>query len=133
MKRFYFLNKNKHWQGPYWFCQILFFCLNGTIRPTTYLWHNKLETDIGEHPSTSIYARRRAHYFGMLPIWVFGYNLNIIANNLIKGWKKKWNKDDWKNFAAKPIENPAILDDAIKIYLVPSITAIYDFAASGDF
>lgn len=134
MKKFYFLNKNKHWQGPYIFPQILFFCLDGTIKPTTYLWHNKLANDIGNHPLTSIYARKNAHDFDSLPMWVFGYNLNIITTNKVKAWKKRLNKkDDWESFAAKPIETPAILENAVRIYLIPSITAIHDFAAPGNF
>lgn len=134
MKKFYFLNRNKQWQGPYRYPQILFFCLNGTIKPTTYLWHNRLATDIGKHPSKSIYARKNAHEFRALPKWVFGSNLNIIARNNIKNWKKCWQKkNDWGSFVAKPIETPTILENAIKIYLMPSITAIHDFAAPGDF
>ncbi len=134
MKRFYFLNTNKHWQGPYIFPQILFFCLDGTIKPTTYLWHNKLAKDIGDHPLKSIYARKNAHDFDSLPMWVFGYNLKIIATNKVKAWKKQLNKkDDWESFAAKPIETPAILENAVRIYLIPSITAIHDFAAPGNF
>lgn len=134
MKKFYFLNKNKHWKGPYIFPQILFFCLDGTIKPTTYLWHSKLATDIGDHPSTSIYARKNAHDFDRLPMWVFGYNLNIILTNKLKAWRKKLSKkDDWASFAAKPIETPAILENAVRIYLIRSITAIHDFAAPGNF
>jgi len=134
MKKFYFLNRNKQWRGPYRYPQILFFCLNGTIKPTTYLWHNRLATDIGKHPSKSIYARKNAHEFRALPKWVFGSNLNIIARNNIKNWKKCWQKkNDWASFVAKPIETPTILENAIKIYLMPSITAIHDFAAPGNF
>lgn len=134
MKKFYFLNKDKRWQGPYRYPQILLFCLNRTIKPTTYLWHNRLAPDIGHHPSESIYARKNAHEFRALPIWVFGYNLNIIVRNSINSLKKKWNKkDNWAKFAAKPLEFPTILENAIKIYLIPSITAIHDFGAPGDF
>jgi hypothetical protein len=134
MKKFYFLNKNKHWQGPYIYPQILFFCLNGNIKPTSYLWNNKMAIDIGEHPSKSIYARKNARDFSTLPVWVFSYNLKIIAINKVKSWKKKLEKkDNWKQFIAKPIAIPASLENAIKIYLLPSISAIHDFASPPNF
>lgn len=58
MKKYYFLDKHKLWKGPYRYPQILYFCLNGAIQPTSYIWHNKLAVDIGEHPLVSIYARK---------------------------------------------------------------------------
>lgn len=134
MKKFYFLSKNKQWKGPYIFPQILYFCLDGTIAPTAYLWHNRLTPDIGKHPSASIYARKKAQDFAMLPVWIFGYNIRIIAQNMKRKWKKRLSKkDDWEIFAARPIENAAITENAVKIYLLPSITAIHDFGAPGNY
>ncbi|MCS3737699.1 hypothetical protein [Mucilaginibacter dorajii] len=134
MKKFYFLNKDKQWQGPYWFPRILLFALNGTIEPATYVWNDKLATDIGSHPENSIYARLKASEYRSLPMWVFGYNLKILITNATKRMKTTFQKkDDWETIAAKPIEISSILEEASKVYLVPSITAIHDFAAPGEY
>lgn len=133
MAKFYFLNNRKQWQGPYWYPQILLFALNGTVEPDTYLWHNKLAPDVGESPMQSIYARNKASEFRFLPMWVFGYNLRILALNTINKWKKKFKKDDWAAFAAKPLENDFILKDAENCFMIPTIIAIHDFAAPGKF
>jgi hypothetical protein len=77
VRKFYFLNKEKKWQGAFWLPQILFFSLNGNIKPHTFLWHNKLVNDGCEHPSQCIYARKKA--FEFFPFWLFGSNLKIVA------------------------------------------------------
>src|SRR5690606_29300665 len=112
MKKYYFLNKYKKWQGPYLYVQILFFCLNGDIKPTTFLWHNKLATDIGTHPSLSIYARKKAYEFRSIPVWIFGHNLKIIALNTINKWRSTFRKkNDWEKIVSTPAEMPKILGD----------------------
>lgn len=134
MKKYYFLDKYKLWKGPYRYPQILYFCLNGTIQPTSYIWHNKLAVDIGEHPSVSIYARKYAYEYHSFPVWVFRSNIKILLINVLKKWKKRFSKkDSFENFIAKPIEIPPILKEATESYLIPSIVAIHDFIAPGDF
>ncbi|MBX2933907.1 MAG: hypothetical protein KF825_06655 [Ferruginibacter sp.] len=132
MNKYYFINNKKEWQGPYWLPQILFYTLKGSIKPHTYLWHNKLVNDSSEHPSQCIYARKKA--FEFLPFWVFSSNLKIIGINLINRIKKGIRKkDSWEKMIRTPIETPSILKDASPIYLVPSITAIHDFAGTGEY
>lgn len=134
MKKFYFLNNKKNWQGPYWLFQILFFALKGIIKPETYVWHNKPGDYECEHPSFCIYARKKAVDFWFLPSWIFGSNLKILFFNAVKKLKKKFKKRNaWDLFRKKPIESPQILTGALSIRLIPSITAIHDFAAPGDF
>lgn len=132
MRKFYFLNKEKKWQGAFWLPQVLFFCLKGSIKPHTFLWHNKLVNDDCEHPSQCIYARKKA--FELLPFWLFGSNLKILAINLFTRVKKGLRKKDtWEKMIETPIETPSILKDALTIYLVPSITAIHDFAGTAEY
>ncbi|HOU69654.1 MAG TPA: hypothetical protein PKW49_13940 [Paludibacteraceae bacterium] len=134
MKKYYFLNKRKQWQGPYRYPQILYFCLNGTIEPTSYIWHNKLAVDIGDHPSVSIYARKYVYEYRSFPVWVFRSNIKILTINTLKKWKKIFSKkDSFDNFIAKPIETLHILEGATEAYIIPSIVAIHDFIAPGDF
>lgn len=132
VRKYYFLNNKKQWQGSYWFPQILFYALKGNIKPHTFLWNNKLVNDGCEHPSQCIYARKKA--FELLPFWLFGSNLKILAINLINRVKKALRKkDSWEKMIQTPIETPSILKDASTIYLVPSITAIHDFAGAGEY
>lgn len=134
VKRYYFLNNKKKWQGPYWLLQILFFTLKGSIKPYTFLWHNELAKDGCEHPSCCIYARKKSTEYWFLPFWLFGYNLKIVAINGINGIKKRIKKkDSWERILQNPIETPSILKDASSIYLIPSITALHDFASPGEF
>ena len=134
MKKYYFLDKHKLWKGPYRYPQILYFCLNGAIQPTSYIWHNKLAVDIGEHPLVSIYARKYAYEYRSFPVWVFRSNIKILSINVLKKWKKRFSKkDSFENFIAKPIGIPPILKEAKESYLIPSIVAIHDFIAPGDF
>jgi len=133
MKKFYFLNPQKQWEGPYRYHKILWLALKGTVKPFTYLWHNKFAEDIGDHPLASIYARKRAGEFSSLPVWVFGYNILAAAANVWRKIKSAWGKErKWRKFLKKPIQT-RIPKDAIKINLVPSIVAIHDFAAPDDF
>ena len=132
MRKFYFLDKGKKWQGAFWLPQVLFFSLKGDIKPPTFLWHNKLVNDGCEHPSQCIYARKKA--FELLPFWLFGSNLKILAINLFNRVKKGLRKkDSWEKMIETPIETPSILKDALTIYLVPSITAIHDFAGTAEY
>jgi len=134
VRRFYFLNTKKQWQGPYWLPQVLFYSLTGTIKPYTYLWHNKLTKDGCEHPLECVYGRKKAFEFTFLPFWLFGSNLKTIATNIInwikKGLKKK---DSWDRLLQKPIETPSVLKDATNAFLIPSFTVIHDFAGTGEF
>lgn len=133
VRKYYFLNSKKQWRGPYTYLQILFFAFKGAIEPHTYIWHNKLKSDIGQHPLKSAYNRVKAYQFRNLPIWVFGYNLKIMLSNLFGRAKKMWQDDDFEKFAAKTIETPAILENAVALTLLPSFTAIHDFTGSGNF
>lgn len=132
VRKFYFLNKGKRWQGAFVLPQILFFSLKGNVKPHTFLWHNKLVNDGCEHPSHCIYARKRA--FELIPFWLFGSNLKILAINLFNRVKKGVRKkDSWEKMIQTPIETPSILKDASIITLVPSITAIHDFAGTAEY
>jgi len=57
--------------------------------------------------------------------------LGIIAIKQIKKVFKK--KDSWQKMLQKPIETPSMLKGAASVYIVPSITAIHDFASPGRF
>lgn len=134
MRKFYFLNNKKKWIGPFWFIQILIFTLKGVIKPDTYLWHNKLPKDFCQHPMMSIYARKKANEYRFLPQWVFGTNLKIMTFNGIYWFKKRLQKkDSWENIIEKPIEITKNKEIVPKTYLIPSITAIHDFAAPSEF
>lgn len=134
MKKYYFMDTSKTWLGPFQYPQILFFCLNGTIQPQTYVWHNKLVANIGIHPLESIYARKYASEFRSLPFWVFQLNIKILLINSLNKLKKRFRrKDSWERFVEIPIETPPILEGARRLFLVPSIVALNDFIAPGDF
>lgn len=134
MRKYYFLNKFKKWQGPYLYFQILYFCLKGDVKPNTFLWHNKLSNDFEKHPLLSIYARKKASELQFLPIWVFGSNIKTVVISSIKKWKKILKKEnDWQKIFANPIENSKLIADSKKVYLIPSLTAIHDFTAPGNF
>ncbi|MBS1666364.1 MAG: hypothetical protein JST58_03215 [Bacteroidetes bacterium] len=134
VRKYYFLNNKKQWRGPYWLPQVLFYSLTGTIKPYTYLWHNKLSQDGCEHPLHCIYGRKKAFEFGFLPFWLFGSNLKIIAANLINWIKKRLKKkDSWDRLLQKPIETPSVLKVATNVFLIPSLTAIHDFGGTGEF
>jgi len=133
MKKFYYLDDKKRWRGPYPYLGILFLTLTGKIGPHNYLWHNKLTSDIGPHPTQSIYARLSAHEHRSLPMWVFGSNLKILAKNSFKKFVKRFKKEGWEDFVSKPHDLPMLDESAIELFLIPSITAIHDFAAPGNF
>lgn len=134
MRKFYYLNSSKEWMGPYLYPQILLLALTNKIGPNTFLWHNKLTKDIGAHPSHSIYARLQARTFRFLPVYVFGQNLQVLAINTWRSVVKKFRKkDDWQAFAEKPIKAPLKDQAAVEVFLIPSFTAIHDFAAPGNF
>jgi len=134
VRKYYFLNNKKGWQGPYQLPQILFFTLKGSIKPHTYLWHNELVKDGCEHPSCCIYARKKATEFDFLPFWIFISNLKIIASNTINRIKKSLKKkDSWQRMLQNAIETPSIFKDASSVYLISSITAIHDFAGTGEY
>jgi hypothetical protein len=133
MKKFYYLDNKKHWRGPYPYVGILYLTLTGKIGPHNYLWHNKLTTDIGPHPSQSIYTRLGAREHRSLPMWVFGSNLKILAKNSIKKFIKLFKKKGWEDFVSKPHDMPMPDAGAIDLFLIPSIAAIHDFAAPENF
>lgn len=132
VRKYYFLNDKKRWQGPFLLPQILLFSLTGSIKPRTFLWHSKLVNDGCKHPSQCIYARKKA--FEFFPFWLFGSNIKILAINLINRIQKALRKkDSWEKMIQTPIETPSILKDASAIYLVSSLTAIHDFAGTGEY
>jgi hypothetical protein len=134
MRKFYFLNNKKKWTGPFWFIQILIFTLKSVIKPDTYLWHNKLSKDFCQHPMMSIYARKKSKEYRCLPQWVFGTNLKIMILNVFYCFKKRLKKkDSWETVNEKPIEIIKNKEIVPKTYLIPSITAIHDFAAPSEF
>lgn len=134
MRKFYFLDTSGQWKGPYLFPAILFFTLTGRIQPSTYLWHDKLAKDVGKHPIESIYARKAAHEYRFLPVWIFASNLHVIAINAWRQLRRLLkSKDDWESFVKTPIEIDFAIKESIPAYLMPSITAINDFASPRDY
>ena len=132
MRKFYFLNIKKEWEGPYTLLQIQFRALRGFIAPYTYLWHNKLSKDNCQHPLMCIYGRKKASDFDFMPFWLFSSNIKILINNFIIGLKLKIKKNGTsEKFVKKPIENLKEFEGANKVYLIPSIVSIHDFASFG--
>jgi hypothetical protein len=85
-----------------------------------------LTKDIASHPAISIYAR----LFRTLPAWLFGHNLRVLAINGFNSTRKKLNKTyEWEIFVSKPLEAPVTDEGAINLFVIPTLTAVHDFAA----
>lgn len=132
MRKYFFFNDKKKWIGPFLLPKILFFSLSGTIKPRTFLWHNKLVKDDSEHPSDCIYTRKKS--LELLPFWLFGSNLKIITINVISHLKKKLTKkDSWAKMIQTPIETPHHFKNVISFYIISSLAAIHDFSGIGEY
>jgi len=135
MSKYFFLDQDKKWRGPYWGIGIIFLALTGKIQPGDYLWNTKLRGETADHPSVSVFSRRRAYTYPFLRWWLFKSNLAVLgkaAYESIKRWRLKQNAV--QRFMKTPIETtPSMLKKGTKIYLMPSITAANDFTAPGNF
>lgn len=133
MRRFFFLNREREWQGPFLFPTIVWLCLKGEVHPTTYLWTKDKNTEDAAKPSESISRRKQAYQYKLLPVWIFGENIEALYRSTKKKWTRKIQlafdkekKAEAKLFA-NPIESTKIMDSASRCYVVQSITSILDF------
>jgi hypothetical protein len=133
MRRYYFLDTDGVWHGPFPYLVIVVLTLAGRISPTTYLWHSRLARDGAQHPSQSIYARKAAHEFRFLPTWVFASNLKAMAINTIRGVRRCVAPNEWEKFVATPIDLKSAIEGAVPAFVMPSIMAINDFAANREY
>lgn len=134
MAKFYFLNHNKEWQGPYNAFVIIAFAIFGTLDPDTLLWSNKLINDGSQHPLKCIYARKIASEYQFLPSWVFWKNIRTFSINKCRGLVSKLKKQSsWSQMLKVPPKIPTIFKDAPTLNIIPSVNAINDFAMPGRF
>ena len=134
MKKYYFLDKHKQWRGPYNYLQMLYMCLNGTVTMYSFVWNNKMFGDNVNTPLESIYDRKYALDIHAFPKWIFKGYLKLWIFNITRKLKLKLSqKNRYNEFLAKPIQIKHKPNEIKKSYLTPSIVAINDFIAPGNF
>lgn len=133
-RKFYFLNNNKKWQGPYNAFVIIAFAVIGTLDPDTLLWSNKLINDGSQHPLKCIYARKTASDYQFLPNWIFWTNIRTFSINKYRRLISKLKKQSsWSQMLKVSPKIPKFLKDAPTLNIIPSTNAINDFAMPGRF
>jgi hypothetical protein len=134
MRKYFYLNEDNHWVGPYSFPRIVIDVIRTKIQTHSPLWSKHIGDGNSEHPTECIRERKAAYENPLLPSWLFPANIRTS----IKKWKtnlqKRFEKDDgMAKILLKPIEPGKLLDNAPLKFTLASLTAISDFNALGKF
>lgn len=134
MGKYFYLNQDNKWVGPYSLPRVILDVFRSRIELHTPIWSKGFSDGTSSHPLECVNKRKIAHQLSFLPIWLFPVNLKLIVKGIKKRIAKKFKKDDgMQAIMAQPLPSGKLLDNAPLKHVLPSLTLINDFNALSKF